>query len=366
MGHHSQPRPDEARQINEVTLVVAEAPDMAQQGAARGHAIAQGVMRARDLANGPGNIVTPAYLGEVAHEIGSHYGMQVRVLGPQQLEDEGFGGVLAVARGSAQPPRFIIMDYGQAHAHQPPICLVGKGITFDTGGISLKPGADMDKMKMDMGGAAAVLGVMQALGELQLPLRVVALVSAAENMPGANAYKPGDVIGTLSGKTIEVLNTDAEGRIVLADALYYAQRYQPQAIIDIATLTGAMAIALGPHAIGVMGSHQPLIERLLRAGEHAAERAWQLPLWDEYREMVKSEVADVRNTGGTRHAGSITAAALLNAFVGDYPWAHLDIAGTTWSDSKPKSYQSSGATGAGVRLLAQTLIEWKNGSSDAA
>jgi leucyl aminopeptidase len=215
----------------------------------------------------------------------------------------------------------------------------------------------MDAMKMDMSGAAAVLGALHAIAELRLPVHVVALIGAAENMPGASAYRPGDILKTLSGKTIEVLNTDAEGRIVLADALTYAQRYNPAAIIDLATLTGAIGVALGPHAIGLFANDDTLAQRLLRAGEAAGERAWQLPLWQPYREMVKSEIADVRNAAG-RQGGAITAAAFLNAFVGDYPWAHLDIASTAWTDSKPKAYQPKGATGVGVRLLVQALRNW--------
>jgi leucyl aminopeptidase len=358
LEHKSSLSSDEQHHLEHVAVAVTDAHDATLQGVQTGQSVAQGVIRARNLANAPGNILTPARMAEVAQEIGARSQMQVTVFGPDELEQQGFGGVLAVGKGSTQTPRFIIMEHGTPTADQPTICLVGKGITFDTGGISLKPGADMDKMKMDMGGAAAVLGAMQVVGDLRLPLHVVALVSAAENMPGGNAFKPGDVIRTLSGKTVEVLNTDAEGRIVLADALWYAQRYQPHAVIDIATLTGAMSIALGPHAVGVMGNNQELIDRLSRSGERTDERVWQLPLWDEYREMVKSEIADVRNTGGSRKAGSITAAAFLDVFVGDYAWAHLDIAGTAWSEGSAKPYQGHGATGIGVRLLVQTLMDW--------
>jgi leucyl aminopeptidase len=237
------------------------------------------------------------------------------------------------------------------------VCLVGKGITFDTGGISIKPADQMDLMKMDMGGAAAVLGAMQALGELQLPVHVVGLIASAENMPSSTAFKPGDILKTLSGKTIEVLNTDAEGRIVLADALFYAQRYQPAAIIDLATLTGAIMVALGPHAIGLLSNNDELARRVIEAGEATGERAWQLPLWDAYREMVKGDYGDVRNSVG-RQGGAITAGAFLDAFVGGYPWVHLDIAGTAWTDAKPRGYNPKGATGVGVRLLIQLLRDW--------
>jgi leucyl aminopeptidase len=358
LEHKSNLSPDEQHRLEHVALAVAEEHEATLQGMQTGQNMAQGVIRARNLANAPGNILTPARMAEIAQEIGARSQMQVTVFGPDELEQQGFGGVLAVGKGSTQTPRFIIMEHGTPAADLPTICLVGKGITFDTGGISLKPGADMDKMKMDMGGAAAVLGAMQVVGDLRLPLHVVALISAAENMPGGNAFKPGDVIRTLSGKTVEVLNTDAEGRIVLADALWYAQRYQPRAVVDIATLTGAMSIALGPHAVGVMGNNQELIDRLSQSGERTGERVWQLPLWDEYREMVKSEIADVRNTGGSRKAGSITAAAFLDAFVGEYAWAHLDIAGTAWNEGPAKPYQTHGATGIGVRLLVQMLMDW--------
>lgn len=366
LGHYryldqkSKPTPEQAHSVEECVVVIGEDEvEPATRGVARGQAIARGVMLARDLANAPGNVMLPTRLGEVAQEIGARTGMQVTVLGREELEQQGFGGLLAVGQGSSQPPCFICMEHRTPSADYPTICLVDKGITFDTGGISIKPAENMDKMKMDMGGAAAVLGIMQVVGELQLPLHVVALISAAENMPGSSAFKPGDVIKTLSGKTIEVLNTDAEGRIVLADALFYAQRYRPEAVIDLATLTGAIGIALGTHAIGLMGNNQSLIEKLIRAGEETAERVWQLPLWDVYREMIKSEVADIKNAAG-RKGGAIVAAAFLDAFVGDMPWAHLDIASTTWSEERPCAYCTHGATGVGVRLITHLLLAWHN------
>ncbi|ABY36525.1 MAG TPA: leucyl aminopeptidase [Chloroflexus aurantiacus] len=334
-------------------LQAATDADAAAAGVRRGQIIAQATAFARDLANGPGNDVTPAFLGQTALALGERYGLKTMVLDKAQLIEQGFGGILAVGQGSANEPRFIVMEYGSPD-QGPPICLVGKGITFDTGGISIKPAEKMDDMKMDMSGAAAVFGAMQAVAELQLPLYVVGIVCAAENMPSATAYRPGDIIRTLSGKTVEVLNTDAEGRIVLADGLFYAQRYQPAAIVDLATLTGAIMIALGPHAIGMMGNNQELANRLIAAGEATAERVWQLPLWDEYRDAMKSEIADLKNTGG-RYGGAITAAGFLAAFVGDYPWAHLDIAGTAWVEKPNRTYQSRGATGVGVRLLVELL-----------
>ena len=339
----------------ERAVVVAPAADEALRGAVQaGQAVARGVAFARDLANGPGNDVTPAALGEEAVALGERAGLTVTVLDKAQLTEGGFGGILAVGQGSANEPRFIVMEHGRQAEGRPTICLVGKGITFDTGGISIKPAEGMDNMKMDMGGAAAVFGAMQAVAELKLPLHVVGIVCAAENMPSDRAYRPGDIVKTLSGKTVEVLNTDAEGRIVLADGLFYAQRYEPAAIVDLATLTGAIMVALGPHAVGMMGTSQELADRLSRAGEASAERVWQLPLWPEYREMMKSEIADLKNTGG-RFGGAITAGGFLAAFVGDHPWCHLDIAGTAWVDRPSKPYQTKGATGVGVRLLVELL-----------
>jgi leucyl aminopeptidase len=323
-------------------------------GIAVGHIIGRGVTFARDLVNRPGYALTPAVFADKAVSLGQRFGLKVTVLDKSQLTEQGFGGILAVGKGSANDSRFIVIEYGEAKEGVPTICLVGKGLTFDSGGLSLKPASAMETMKSDMGGAAAVYGVMQAVGELKLPLHLVVLVSAAENMPSSDAYRPGDIVTSLSGKTIEVINTDAEGRIILADALFYAQRYKPAAIVELSTLTGAMIIALGPHAIGMMGTSQELADKLNRAGEASAERVWQLPLWAEYREMVKSEIADLKNLAGPA-AGSITAGAFLAAFVGDYPFVHLDIAGTAWVDKPAKPYDSHGGTGAGVRLVTEFL-----------
>ena len=326
-------------------------------GVAAGQAIARGVNFARDLVNGPGYAMHPPEMGEEALKLGKRLGLKVTVLDMAQLTEQGFGGILAVGKGSEHEPRFIVMEYGEAKAGTPTICLVGKGLTFDSGGLSLKPPEAMETMKSDMGGAAAVFGAMQAAAELKLPLHLLGLISAAENMPSSNAYRPGDIVKTLSGKTIEVLNTDAEGRIILSDALFYAQRYKPDAIVELSTLTGAIIIALGPHATGMMGTSQELCDKLSRAGEATAERVWQLPLWDEYHQMVKSEIADLKNLAG-RPAGSITAGAFLAAFVGDYPYVHLDIAGTAWVDRPAKPYDTFGGTGVGVRLLAEFLREY--------
>ena len=341
--------------VERATVFVASGNDKpVRAGIATGQAIARGVVFARQLVNTPGYALTPASLGDQAKTLAKRHGLKATVLNKTQLISQGFGGILAVGKGSANEPRFIVMEYGKAGKNTPTICLVGKGLTFDSGGLSLKPADAMETMKSDMGGAAAVYGAMQVVAELELPLHVVALVSAAENMPSSNAYRPGDVVTSLSGKTIEVLNTDAEGRIILSDALFYAQRYKPAAIVELSTLTGAIIIALGAHAIGMMGTDQALADQLSRAGEASGERVWQLPLWEEYRDMVKSEVADLKNLAG-RAAGSITAGAFLAAFVGDYPFVHLDVAGTAWLDRATKPYEFHGGTGVGVRLLAAFL-----------
>jgi leucyl aminopeptidase len=340
--------------VQGATLVAGADADALCSGAAIGQTVAGGAVLARDLVNGPGSVVTPAALAEQAVELGERLGFAVTVLDKAQLAEQGFGGILAVGQGSANEPRFILMEYGAPAADTKTICLVGKGITFDSGGLSLKPADAMETMKGDMGGAAAVLGTMQVVAELKLPLHVVGLISAAENMPSATAYRPGDVLTTLSGKTIEVLNTDAEGRIVLADALFYAQRFNPAAIVELSTLTGAVVVALGPHATGMMGTDEALMSKLRAAGEASGERVWPLPLWQAYHDMIKSEIADIKNIGG-RAAGAMTAGAFLAAFVGDFPFAHLDIAGTAWVDKPGKPYEVWGGTGVGVRLLAEFL-----------
>ncbi|MFV9503582.1 MAG: leucyl aminopeptidase [Oscillochloridaceae bacterium umkhey_bin13] len=323
-------------------------------GVAAGEAIAHGVTLARDLVNAPPNVLTPAALAEEAVALGKRAGLNVTVIEKPDLLEGGFGGIMAVGQASANEPRLIIMEYGTAAEGMPTLCLVGKGLTFDSGGLSIKPGEAMMTMKSDMSGAAAVLGAMQMIAALKLPLHIVGLVPAVENAISSNAYRPDDVITTLSGKTVEVLNTDAEGRIVLADALYYAQRYNPEAMIELSTLTGAIIIALGHHAIGLVGTDQALADGLRVAGDVCGERVWQLPLWDEYRDQIKSEIADMKNIGG-RPGGSITAGAFLANFVGDIPFAHLDIAGTAYSDKPSKPYHAPGGTGVGVRLLAEFL-----------
>lgn len=345
-------------EVERATVLARASEENARAGVIIGQKIASGVNFARDLVNGPGYAMHPPELGEEAVKLGQRTGIKVTVLDMAQLTEQGFGGILAVGRGSEHEPRFISMEYGTADEGTPTICLVGKGLTFDSGGLSLKPADAMTTMKSDMAGAAAVYGAMQNAVALKLPLHLVGLVSAAENMPSSNAYRPGDVVKTLSGKTIEVLNTDAEGRIILSDALFYAQRYNPAAIVEFSTLTGAIIITLGAHASGMMGTDQALLDKLSRAGEVTGERVWQLPFWDEYHEMIKSEIADIKNMAG-RPAGSITAGAFLAAFVGDCPFAHIDIAGTAWVEQPTKPYETTGATGTGVRLVTEFLRRYR-------
>ncbi len=311
--------------------------------------IAAAVRFSRDLVSQPGNVATPAYLAEKAQELAARYDISCHVWQRDELERRGMGALLAVSRGSRQQPHFISLEYQGAGSGKKPLVLVGKGITFDSGGISLKPREGMERMKDDMAGAAVVMGVFRAVAALKLPVNLVGLIPVAENMPGGNACKPGDVITTLSGKTVEIVNTDAEGRLVLCDALHHALGYRPAAIIDIATLTGACIVALGNQASALLGTDKTLLRALEKAGHATGERLWQLPLWEEYGEAMKSDIADLKNAGGPG-AGTITAAWFLKQFVGSTPWAHLDIAGTTWEE-KGRHYLPKGATGTGVRLL---------------
>ncbi|MFQ5514661.1 MAG: leucyl aminopeptidase [Myxococcota bacterium] len=330
-----------------------------RRGLRFGVVAAESTNLARDLSNEPGSVHTPAWLAGRARKLGRELGLRVRVLAERELEQAKMGGLLAVGAGSANPPRLIVMEHGTTPARtrrRTTIALVGKGITFDSGGISLKPAANMHEMKHDMSGAAAVFGALRGAALLGLPLHVVGIVPAAENKPGPRAYLPGDIVRSASGKTIEVLNTDAEGRIVLADALHHAQSFQPTAIIDLATLTGACVIALGSACCGLFGNDDRLIRRIREAGERSHERAWPLPLWDEHKKQIKGDVGDIKNTAG-REAGPSTAAAFLSHFVGETPWAHLDIAGTAWTN-RSRPYCVKGATGFGVRLLLELLRSW--------
>lgn len=310
---------------------------------------AAGSALTRDLGNMPPNICNPRYLGKQAEKLGKEYdALKVDVLKKKAIIDLGMGALMGVAQGAAAHPRFIAMEYKPKGAvNSKPVVLVGKGVTFDSGGISLKPGADMDLMKYDMGGAAAVFGAMKALCEAALPLHVVALIPSVENMPDGGATRPGDILTSMSGKTIEVLNTDAEGRLILCDALTYAERYKPQAVIDMATLTGACVVALGSHRAGLFGNDDALTQALFDAGERAQDPVWRLPIDQEYKNQLKSPFADLQNIGG-REAGAITAAAFLSAFAEKYAWAHLDIAGVAWHSGKNK-----GGTGRPVGLLLE-------------
>jgi len=321
-------------------------------GVASGTAIGIGQALTRGLQVLPGNTCTPEFVADRAREIATRHGMAVTVMDRAAIANAGMQALLAVAQGSALEPRFVILEYrGSSTA---PVVLVGKGVTFDTGGISIKPAQNMEDMKFDMSGAAAVLGTFEVLGLLKPKVHVVGLVPLCENMPSGTAYKPGDVVGSHLGKTIEVVNTDAEGRLILADALSWARQYAPAAVIDCATLTGAIVIGLGHTVSGLMGTDQRLIDAIVAAGELADERAWELPLWDEYRELIKSDIADVKNSGG-RAAGSITAGWFLREFADGYPWAHLDIAGTAYTERETVT-QVKGPTGVMVRLFTEFLL----------
>jgi len=313
--------------------------------------MARGYLRSTELGNLPPNICTPAYLADIAHEIAGEYeNVSLDVLEQDEMARLKMSALLAVGRGSVNRPRLIILKYQGKDDSSQPIVLVGKGITFDTGGISLKPGTNMEQMKFDMGGAASVIGAFEACAYMRLPINVVCIVAAAENMPDGNAYRPGDVLTSMSGKTIEVINTDAEGRLVLCDALTYSQRFKPAALIDVATLTGACVIALGHHASAVMSKHDDLADELIDAGQRAVDRGWRLPLWDDYQPQLKSEFADMKNVGGMA-AGSITAGCFLSRFAKDQRWAHIDCAGSTWIWGGDK-----GSTGRPAGLLTQYLI----------
>lgn len=323
-----------------------------EQAIKEGVAISNGIIETKNLANMPGNICNPPFLATHAEKYAEEFdNVSTTILDESELEAMGAGAFVAVSKGSEIPGKLIIMEYQGGSADDKPLVLVGKGITFDTGGISLKPGAQMDEMKYDMGGSASVFGTLRAAAELKLPLNIVCIIASAENMPSGDAARPGDIVTSLSGKTIEILNTDAEGRLVLCDALTYAERFNPELIIDIATLTGAIIIGLGHHASGLMSNHNPLAHELLNAGEKSNDRAWRLPIWEDYHEGLKSNFADFANIAD-RAGGSITAACFLAKFMRKYQWAHLDIAGTAW-----RSGQNKGATGRPVALLTQFLLE---------
>jgi len=342
------------RPLRRLTVAVSAREDLdaARSGVSNGVAIANGIELARTLGNRPANLCTPSDLAAQAQALANnHSNLKVKVLDEKAMEKLGMGALLSVSRGSRQPARLITLQYTGADSETRPVVLVGKGVTFDSGGISLKPGAAMDEMKFDMCGAASVLGSVSAVAELELPINLVGIIPSTENLPDGEASKPGDIVTSMSGQTIEVLNTDAEGRLILCDALTYANKFNPEVVIDIATLTGACIVALGHHTMGLLSNDQELADNLLEAGQTVRDRAWQLPLWDEYDEQLSSNFADMANIGG-RGAGTITAAAFLARFTGGYRWAHLDIAGVAWKSGKEK-----GATGRPVPLLMQFLLD---------
>jgi len=353
---YQQKKDDGHRALRSVTIMLASRRDLAEGEAAvaRARAIAGGTMLARDLGNEPGNVCTPEFLGDQAVAL-THENLHVTVLDKAAIVEAGLNNLLAVNQGSAKEPRFIILDYKGGQAGDAPVALVGKGLTFDAGGISIKPGALMEEMKFDMCGSAAVLGIFKAITEMSLPINVLGIIPSTENLLGSAAYKPGDIlVGYNKNISIEIQNTDAEGRIILSDALAYAVEQQPAEIIDFATLTGACVIALGSHASGLLGTGEKLKKALKVSGDFTYDRVWELPMHEEYQEQIKSDIADIRNIGG-REGGTITAACFLSRFVGDVPWAHLDIAGTAWN-MKGNDISAKGGTGAGVRLVVDYLM----------
>ena len=343
-----------SRPLRKYTLLVNERAEVgdAEEAIAIAKAVAEGVRLTKNLGNLPPNICTPSYLADQARTLAKrHKAMKVEVLDREDMEKLGMGALLAVARGSEEPPKLIVVHYRGGKKNDKPIALVGKGVTFDSGGISIKPAQAMDEMKFDMCGAASVLGTLETVALLKLPLNVVGVIPATENLPSGTATKPGDVVTSLSGQTIEILNTDAEGRLILCDALTYAERFEPEVVIDIATLTGACVVALGKHASGLLGNNEALIQDLLKAGKETGDRAWELPLWEDYQDQLKTNFADMANVGG-RDGGTITAACFLSRYTKKFQWAHLDIAGTAWNTGDKK-----GATGRPVPLLTQYLLD---------
>jgi leucyl aminopeptidase len=344
---------DEVRRpLRKLTFCVERRSDLAaaEQALQEGQAVAAGMIFMKDLANLPGNICTPTYLAEQARAMASEHALEAEILGPAEMEKLGMHSLLAVAKGSHQPPQFIILKHLGGKSGEKPVVLVGKGVTFDTGGISLKPAPEMDEMKFDMSGAAGVLATIKAAAMMKLPLNVIAVVPTVENMPGGGATRPGDIVTSMSGQTIEILNTDAEGRLILCDALTYVERFEPACVVDAATLTGACVIALGHVVSGLLANDDGLARELLDAANASWDRAWQLPLLEDYQEQLKSNFADMGNIGG-RPAGTITAAAFLSRFAKKYDWAHLDIAGTAYKSGKEK-----GSTGRPVPLLVHFLL----------
>jgi leucyl aminopeptidase len=345
---------EDLKEMEQLNIIAGEKDfSLIKSAIKKAQIITQAVYFARDLISAPSNEMTPAIMAQKAREIARRKNVSCRIMDKAKMKEIGMNALLAVASGSNEEPKFIILEYAGGKKSAAPVVLVGKGLTFDSGGISIKPADKMDEMKTDMSGGAAVMGVIMAAAGLQLPLNITALIPATENMPGGTAYKPGDIIKSYSGKTIEVLNTDAEGRLILADALAYASEFKPAAVIDVATLTGACIIALGDDVIGMLGTDDKLKKEIDKAAQTTGELVWEMPLWEFYHELIKSDIADYKNSGG-RAAGTITAAAFLSKFVGNSSWVHLDIAGPSWTN-KDKVYIPKGASGVTVRLLVEFL-----------
>jgi leucyl aminopeptidase len=359
---YKQIKPAEKFHVKHVS-VVPSAPAV-RRDVARGIRLATTItsstLLVRDMCNQPANVATPTYLKEQAKRVARQHKMSFTAYSTKELKRMKMGGILSVSQGSVEPPHMVIMEYNKSAKKVPTVVLVGKGVTFDSGGISIKPSRNMDEMKFDMCGAAAVIGCLRMVGDLQLPFHVVGIFAAAENMPSGSATRPGDIITTYSGKTVEVLNTDAEGRMILSDCLHYAKKFKPDAVIDFATLTGACVVALGRFATGMMGTDETLIGRLKAAGDASGERVWELPLWPEHTHDMRGPITDLRNISGRGEAGTTTAGAFLKEFT-DYPWVHLDIAGTAWT-THPTVTSPHGSTGVGVRLIAQLLRTWADGA----
>ena len=349
-------------EIRELTIVIADETKLPslRQGCNRGKILAEATNLARDMVNEPANYMTPSQMAEIAKRLAETYGLELSVLEREQMQELGMGALLGVAQGTLEPPKFITLRYRGSDSGEIDVALVGKGVTFDSGGISIKPSEKMEDMKGDMAGGAAVMAAISAIAQLKPRINAVAIIPATENLPSGNAMKPGDILTAMNGKTIEIISTDAEGRLILADALGYANKLGTKHIVDVATLTGAMRIALGDVYTGAFGNNQELMDRMIAAGAEAGELMWPMPIHERYKEQIKSDVADTKNVGG-RYAGAITAAQFLAEFAGDTPWVHLDIAGTSMSE-KEQTYLVKGATGVPVRTLVNfvlSLASWQ-------
>ncbi len=349
-------REAEYGEIKQLTIVAGDKTQLPrlEQGCNKGRVLAEATNLARDMVNEPANYMTPIHMAETAARLAKDYGLEISVLEREQMQELGMGALLGVAQGSRQPPKFIVLHYRGGDSTETDVALVGKGVTFDSGGISIKPSEKMDEMKGDMAGGAAIMAAMSAIAQLKPKINVMALIPATENLPSDSALKPGDILTAIDGKTIEIISTDAEGRLILADALGYAKKSEPKFIIDVATLTGACRVALGNMCSGAFGNNQELVDKVIAAGAEAGELIWQMPMYEQYKEQNKSNVADIKNVGG-KYAGAITAAQFLAEFVGDTPWVHLDIAGTSLSE-KEQAYLVKGATGVPVRTLVNLVL----------